>query len=596
MDFLAIQAAAVTQIDRVRRRLSGTLLRAGEVGLTDAGPVRVDDPSLLEWPEDLALVDLTREHELEAVRGHLALVDVTPERVYIAAAVAAGQAGDDALTEAANRTRAGFSYRVERPILSAPGPDGVRVLLGGLVTSIGQVTEPAYNSARIDHIAASRTPQTPGSEPGTTTQGDTMNEDQLRRLTELRSQDTLTAEERAELEELVLLEHADATAPAAAPVAASVPRGLPAPRARIRERGTPLQQLVRQITRGLQDARQGGSALPAISAAFSDVTSTDHTGNVEEVAWSGELWSGLEYEPTFSDLLTADTLNNFEGKGWRFEITPQMQDYAGDKSEVPSGGVTTVASTYEASRMAVGVDIDRKFYDFPNEAFVRGLLERVRESWEIQLDGKARAYILNGAVEAGRPVEVALTETDATVTATAGTFTAGDVGKVVVGPGIPAGAVVATFTDATHIELDQAATATGATTVTLEYAASTSLLKGAARVAQSLGNTRVGRAHWIAVNDEDLFGLLDIAEKDLPAFLDLYGIDPRNFRGSPYVPAGEVYGGVRPAAKLRTLPGSPIRVSAQHLANGGIDEAFFGYWATETHHPRGIAKTTWAAA
>jgi hypothetical protein len=51
--------------------------------------------------------------------------------------------------------------------------------------------------------------------------------------------------------------------------------------------------------------------------------------------------------------------------------------------------------------------------------------------------------------------------------------------------------------------------------------------------------------------------------------------------------------GVKQAATLRTLGGdSPIRVSAQHLANGGIDEAFFTYWAIEEHSDLGIQKAT----
>jgi hypothetical protein len=46
---------------------------------------------------------------------------------------------------------------------------------------------------------------------------------------------------------------------------------------------------------------------------------------------------------------------------------------------------------------------------------------------------------------------------------------------------------------------------------------------------------------------------------------------------------------------LRTLPGSPIRVSAQHIANGGVDEAFFGYWAIEEHHNSGIVSVAYKA-
>jgi hypothetical protein len=120
------------------------------------------------------------------------------------------------------------------------------------------------------------------------------------------------------------------------------------------------------------------------------------------VAWSGELWSGLQYEPVWSDLLSHGDLTYWEGKGWRFVTTPEMQDYAGDKAAIPSGTVTTEDSSYEAARMAVGVDVDRKFYDFPNEAFVNGLFEKIRESWEIKLDAKVKAFVLAQAVAGTR--------------------------------------------------------------------------------------------------------------------------------------------------------------------------------------------------
>lgn len=41
--------------------------------------------------------------------------------------------------------------------------------------------------------------------------------------------------------------------------------------------------------------------------------------------------------------------------------------------------------------------------------------------------------------------------------------------------------------------------------------------------------------------------------------------------------AGSVVVGARESAKVRQLPGSPIRINAANVANGSFDEALFGY-------------------
>jgi hypothetical protein len=274
-----------------------------------------------------------------------------------------------------------------------------------------------------------------------------------------------------------------------------------------------------------------------------------------------------------------------------------MADYAGDKAAIPTGSVGTEESLWEAARAAVGVDIDRKFFDFPNEAFLTGLFQAMAGSWEIVKDTKSRLFIATEAVKATKSVAVHTTNADATVTAATGTFAASDVGASISGTGIPAAATIITFTNSGSVEISANATATGDITATMDVQAPT-VLKAAARASMSL-NKRAGQskapsstgADWIVLNEEDHFTLLDIAQLDVPAFLQLYGIAPEDLRSSPDVPRGEVWAGVRRAATLRTEGRSPISVDALNLANGGVDKAFFGYWAIEQHHLRGIQKT-----
>lgn len=590
MTALSLYVGAVTA-STTTRTLGGPLAKPGVYGRTSAGRLKIA-PAALRFPDDLTRVKLTKEHDRAASRGHLASVQIQPDGTYyVATKVSDGPEGDDALREAADKTRDGFSFDLVDAEIDGD------TITSALVIAIGQVGIPAYDDMRIDSIAASN-------------QGDDMTQEQRDRLAELRAMETLTPEQQAELTALVKLEEdekpaeaatenqpatANPTPAAPAQVAASVPAipgGVPRPATRTRPRGGALQAMVREVTAAL---RPGGPGVNGITAALTDVIHTDHTENIEQIAWSGELWSGLQYVPEWSDLFATGPLTYWEGKGWRFTTTPSMQDYAGDKTDVPSGTVVTEDSSYEAARMAVGVDVDRKFYDFPNEAFVSGLFEKIRESWEIQLDAKVRAYVLAQAVASTRTASVTTTNADATVTAAAGTFKASDVGATITGTGIPASTTILTVTNSGSIELSANATASGTVTATIGNQEST-LLKAAARSVLTLKRRRAGNASFIVVNDEDLFDLLDVAENDVPAFLDLYGIEPRNFRSSPDVTPGTVIAGVRQAATLRTLPGSPIRVSAQHLAQGGIDEAFFGYWAMEEHHTSGITTVKYVPA
>lgn len=532
------------------RTLGGTLVVYGQYGRTSRGRLRVR-PGALRFHEDLRRTILTREHVREESRGVLASVHDSPERMRVQLRAADGPEGDAALREARDGSRAGLSFDVIDATLVGDE------ITDALVIAIGQVGIPAYDDGRIDQIAASLN-----------TEGIPMTPEQRARLAELAAMNSRSPEDEQEFQNLQAAAVAEVTAQQPAEDAGSpdtgtgseavaagsagsgvqvrasihpaVPGSVPGREAtRTEQRG--FAAVVAEVTRALQPGNP--TRVADITAALQDITHTAHTGTIEQPAWSGELWSGLLYEPQWTDLFNSGNLDHWEGTGWRFTSKLEIQDYAGDKAEIPSDNVTTESSSYEAARMAVGVDIDRKFFDFPNGAFVESLFQQVRESWAIKLDAKIRAYVLANAVAARTDERLAF-----------------------------------------HADTNP------------NLAAFPSLLKAAAAAMRSLKRRRVGQASWVYVNDDDLFTLLDIAEKDVSAFLDLFGIDPKNFRSSEDVPEGTVLAGVKPAATVRTLPGSPIRVDAQNLTKGGIDEAFFGYWAIEEHHTSGIAKTTFTPA
>lgn len=99
-------------------------------------------------------------------------------------------------------------------------------------------------------------------------------------------------------------------------------------------------------------------------------------------------------------------------------------------------------------------------------------------------------------------------------------------------------------------------------------------------------------ASFVLVNPTDYLGLLTTKASDVPAFMDVLGINPANWVASEFVAEGTVIVGTRPAATFYELAGSPIRVEAEHLANGGRDAALFGYYATLLNDERGIVEVT----
>ena len=535
------------------RAIEGVGVAFGVIGRTSRGPLKVRNANSLRYPADLGSVVLTKEHDRGEPRGVLASMEHTDEGTRVRFHAADGPEGDAAIREAdpVRGTRRGLSFDAINVVI-----EGDEIVSGDVI-AFGQCAIPAYVSTRVDAVAASFT----------TPEGTTMNltPEMLARLVALTAQaetGELSEAEQTELDALKALAAIYETdAPEeivpAEPVTASrarqtadvqaargtstpaVPAGIPVPTGRRATRTA--SRAASGFRPGDFDAfldavgenmRGGGQA---VTAALADITYGAHNNVIAPAAWSNELWSGVEYEPLWWDLFSQGTMTDMKGTGWRFVTKMVMQDYAGNKTPIPTSLPTTEASPWTGARMAVGADIDRAFYDFDtpdNRAFLASLAVQARESWSMKLDDKARAYALANAVAS---------------------------------EGV---------------------------------AAQPTLLKAAATAIRALRRRKVlGRngSTWIMANDDDLFSLLDYNQLSLPSFLDLWGIDPRNFRSDQSVPAGTVLAGAKQAAEVKTLPGSPIRVDALHIANGGVDEAFFGYWAIEEHHPFGIAASTYTA-
>lgn len=290
-----------------------------------------------------------------------------------------------------------------------------------------------------------------------------------------------------------------------------------------------------------------GDSSPEITAALADITTS--TWQSQE-GWLGELWSGLPFKRKFVPLLNSSRpLASLRMRGWRWTIRPQVGDWAGNKTEIPTNAVATEEVPYSANRLAGGHDIAREFYDFNDVEMITSYLMLMRDSYARKTDGKAITHIINEA----RPAYQA----DGTTPTTAADL-------------IHAAAAAIEAVNSGDLG-DQATLGDDA----------------------GLGD---GAATFVVCNSADRMTLLDYTAQNVPAYIrEMLDIDPLNFVGSAAVPAGTVIAGTRAANEFRELPGSPLRVNTVELARGGRDEALFGYWAAFNTDVRSIRSVTIAA-
>jgi hypothetical protein len=271
---------------------------------------------------------------------------------------------------------------------------------------------------------------------------------------------------------------------------------------------------------------------PELEAALSDITNTAIYETVGQDSYVGKLWEAKQYNRRFVDLLRPGTLTSWRIRGWKWGVKPVVADYAGDKAAISSNSPTVIPVEEEAARLAGGHDLDRKFKDFGDTEFLEAYFQAMTESYAVQSDAKALAFILASA-------------------------------------STPAGNATASGGD---------------------------VLDGAILASSLLEELTDGaQPDYFLVNRADVRELGGVTENDRKAYLELFGVDFAKFRASSSVPAGTVIGGMKGAGTFYELGGSPIRVEAVDVANGGIDEALFGYWGTILHDANGIVKTTLTA-
>ncbi|MBG9310675.1 hypothetical protein I4J31_08315 [Corynebacterium belfantii] len=242
--------------------------------------------------------------------------------------------------------------------------------------------------------------------------------------------------------------------------------------------------------------------------------------------WLGELWEGGTYKRRIIPTLTTRQLTSYKMQGWKWQTRPEMEDYAGDLAAIPSKEIALQEVEVEAKRLAAGHKFDRKHIDFADDEFMKAYLLAMRDSYDRKADQRA------------------------------GTFLVEEAKKIAKSKALTAKTVFDAMMMANETIEDD-----------LETSPTTYL-----------------------VNPTDRRALVEITNNTAPAYLDLLGIDPKKLIPFKGVPKGNLIAYAKPAITFAELGTTPIRVSALDVANGGSDEAMFGYTAAMVNDDRGLVQ------
>jgi phage head maturation protease len=162
----------ITAADSESRTISGTIVTFEETGNASIGKVQFAKGSI----EPKAVL-LNLEHDRSRRIGKTLSIESTDQNMTATFKIAATTAGNDALVEAAEGLRDGFSVEVAFDEYETLKDGTVRILKGEL-TAVALTSEPAIRSARVETVAATEEEKTEDSdstietEETPTTEGD----------------------------------------------------------------------------------------------------------------------------------------------------------------------------------------------------------------------------------------------------------------------------------------------------------------------------------------------------------------------------------------------------------------------------------------
>ncbi|ONI63910.1 hypothetical protein ALI44B_04600 [Leifsonia sp. ALI-44-B] len=525
------------------RVVSGLLLPYGEVGHTNIGMFSIDRPGIITIPGDISVLNANEDHDQLQPRARFLTATESPAGVYASFRIGRNPADDALLARIEKAKQAGKPMRLSAEVRGVGIRNGKATC--GELTGAAFVERGAFESAALMAAAVDTDPEETPAEPEAPAAGepvvttekfsDEFTDEQgvTRKRTTTRTTtvdgETTTITEKTVIEEPETPAEEEPTVTNAA-VAPGLFNAAPAaPAAPKQDKNA----LFAAIAHAVQTGDTGN-----LLAAFKDVK-IDGTGavgtGVVVPEYVGQVWDGRTYQRRIIPLTGAGApLTKLVSKGWRFKVKPEVDEWAGNKADVPSNTPTTEEVTFTTTRFAGGWDFAREFWDFGELEVIESFLRLAADSYAMKSDNKHLANLVAAAQ-----------------TAAVGTIPTG------VGSGIA------------------------------------KVVRGALRVI-----TAEAIPSYAVVAPDVFEQIMFTKKDDVLAFLSMsLGLEDgqtENFKIVPHaqMATGTVLVGAKEAAQARELGGAPIRVSAIDIARGGNDEALFGYLQTRVEYPKALQLVT----
>jgi len=334
--------------------------------------------------EPLTRVKLLRDHNHGDPLGSMQTFD--PATLDASFTVPEGENGDRALEEAANGLRDGMSvgFTITEYDFDA---DWILHVWEADFYETSLCAIPAIADAGVTNVAAALA--------ANREETITMNRAQLAAAL---LAGTITQEQHDSRLAAIVAAEAAVNPQPATPVAGEqadlaagpVDNGTPAPLA-IRDRGLSLREATRRVA-----AAANTGDVHAVALALADIIPSADAGEgyVERPEWLGELFTATEIRRPYIDAIGApQPLASLRAKGFRWGDKPEVEEYEGNKEEVPTGEVTTVGDDFVSFRVAAGWDIDRAYIDFGDETFLSAFWSHVTDDYQIKSEAGIRTRV-----------------------------------------------------------------------------------------------------------------------------------------------------------------------------------------------------------
>jgi hypothetical protein len=534
MTKLNLYTTGALAADVAKRTLTGLLLPYNEEGRTNLGRLTVPPGVLHAAAESLPFYD---GHKGPLVGSYTH--EDSPEGIRLVASIFPGPEGD-ALLAGAKKC---VSVEVD-PITVRAGR-----AISGVLTGAAAVEEGAFPSARL---AAEGDPVVPDTPPATPDFQTVYEGDSLPAVTldggPVDGVSKVTVSEKAiDITTTKTPEPDPATGDQKEDPAMTAAKVQNPALVASKDKSADMNKLFATLV----DAFKGGEAFATphkLMAALSDVIPAN-TAAADQPAYVGQLWQGNDYERRYLPLFKHGDITAQTTRGWRFKDgkAPVVDLYTGNKNDIASGQIDTESVDGVLQRIAGGHDIDRIYRDFSNTEFWEAYFKAMSNSYAKVSDryvrdvvkaiptaaNGGRVHLLNAAMPAGVPKALAM---------------------------ITKGALKLLNTEDLEV-MPTFALVTASYWEELMYVPQEQVL-AYLQTTLSLSSGEVSGFKLVPVPD----GALTVGAW-----------------------VGQVMVGHANAVTVNELPGTPIRVEAEAIAKGGVDEALFGYVQTLTENAKALA-------